>query len=340
MKATMSKSLTIRDVAKEAGVSVATISRYINKSSYTSEKTGNKIQAVMDRLNYKPNEIARGLAKQKSNTIALIIPDITNPFFPELVNAIEEVAKSKGYSLLLTTSNEADLQNANFWRSFQSRYVDGLILASFQFNKEVLKGMNGLKIPFVRVDRTADLATHSIGVDNYYGAQLAVQHLIGIGCKNIAHISGPASFSQSVERMKGFRGIMEKEFPDSELIIYEGDFSLEGGKKVSEVMMKNHPEVDGIFLANDLMAIGSLKALKSLNMTVPAEVAIIGFDGIKLTEMVDPELSTIEQPIYNIGISATNRLINLIENKPVDNEASDLTVRLVKRESTLGFLRR
>lgn len=334
----MRKTLTIRDIAKEAEVSVATVSRYINNISYTSVATGKKIQAVMDRLNYQPNEIARGLAKKKSNTIALIIPDITNPFFPELVNAIEEVARLKGYSLLLATSREDDLQNANLWRSFQSRYVDGLILATFQFTKEDIKGMNGLEIPFVRVDRAADLSSHSIGVDNYYGAQLAVQHLIEVGCKRIGHISGPASFYPSIERMNGFKIVMEKEFPDKEIIMYEGDFSLESGKKLTEVMMKQHPDVDGIFLANDLMAIGALKALKSLHIIVPDEMAVIGFDGIKLTEMVEPVLSTIEQPIYDIGISATIRLINLIENKTSSSEASDLNVRLVKRESTLGFI--
>ena len=333
------KKVTIRDVAKEAGVSVATVSRLINKISYISQETEQKIQEVMKRLDYQPNEVARGLAKQKSNTIALIIPDITNPFFPELVIAIEESAKLKGYNLILVNSHDADLKDPHFWKEFQSRYIDGFILASFDFNEEVLNSIERLKIPFVRVDRAADFQSNdSIGVDNYKGAAMAVEHLIEIGCRKIAHISGPASFSPSIDRIRGYKDTILKNFPHPEPIIFQGDFSMEGGKQLTLRMMEEHPDIDGIFLANDMMAIGSLKALKILNIQVPADIALIGFDGIKITEMVEPELSTITQPIYNIGVAATNKLIHFIENTTETNQY-DLDVRLIKRESTLGFKR-
>ena len=334
------KKVTIRDVAKEAGVSVATVSRFINKISYISQETEQKIQEVMKRLDYQPNEVARGLAKQKSNTIALIIPDITNPFFPELVIAIEDSAKQKGYNLILVNSHDADLKNPNFWKEFQSRYIDGFILASFDFNEEVLNSIEKLKIPFVKVDRAADFqSTDSIGVDNYQGAVMAVEHLIEIGCRKIAHISGPASFSPSIDRIRGYKDTISKIFPHQEPIIYQGDFSMEGGKQVTLRMMEEYPDIDGIFLANDMMAIGSLKALKILNIQVPADLALIGFDGIKITEMVEPELSTITQPIYNIGVAATNKLIHFIEQTTETNQY-DLDLRLIKRESTLGFKRK
>ncbi|MBS4189738.1 LacI family DNA-binding transcriptional regulator [Bacillus sp. FJAT-49705] len=329
--------VTIREVAKEAGVSVATVSRFLNNNSYISEDKEKKIQEVMDRLDYKPNEIARGLAKQKSNTIALIIPDLTNPFFPDLVTAIEQVAKLNGYSLILVNSHEDDLQDAQLWKSFRSRYIDGFILASFQVNEEVLKGLEGSKIPFVRVDRAVNFdSSNSIGVDNYHGAKMAVEHLIEIGCKKIAHISGPKSFSPSIDRVRGYLDTIRR-LDKHELILLEGDFSLESGMQLTAKLMKEHQHVDGIFLANDLMALGSLKALKTLNINVPKDVAVIGFDGIKLTEIVEPEITTIEQPIYNIGAAATDKLIRLIENDFEDIPNFDLNVRLIKRESTLGF---
>ncbi|WP_243297798.1 LacI family DNA-binding transcriptional regulator [Bacillus litorisediminis] len=334
----MKSKITIRDVAKEAGVSVATVSRYLNNNGYISDQAEKKIKDVMDRLNYQPNEIARGLAMKKTRTIALIIPDITNPFFPELVVAIEKVAKSKGYSIILVNTYDDDLQNNDFWVQLQNRYVDGFILASFQFDEKVLKGIEELQIPFVRIDRAADYNTDdSIGLNNFKGASLAVDHLIEVGCRNIAHISGPASYPPSQDRMRGYLDRLASRFPEKEPIVYEGDFSLESGKVLTEKLFQENPNVDGIFLANDLMAIGSLKALKLMGIQVPTQVALIGFDGIKLTEMVEPEISTVEQPIYEIGIIATNKLIHKIEGTNGLPDEKELDVRLVKRRSTLGF---
>jgi LacI family transcriptional regulator len=331
-------SITIRDVAKEAGLSVATVSRYLNSKGYISENAEKKIKQVMDQLDYKPNEIARSLSNRKTNTIALIIPDITNPFFPELVVAIEKIAKEKGYSLILINTEEESLHSNGFWRSLESRFIDGLILASFQFNEEVLKGMKNIKLPFVRIDRAADDDTeNSIGIDNHNGAKLAVRHLIEIGCKKIAHISGPNSYPSSLDRMRGYVSAMKDEFSNEEVFIYEGDFSLESGQKLTKQLMADYENIDGIFLANDLMAIGALKALKHMNIKVPDDIAIIGFDGIKLTQMVEPEISTIEQPIYDLGVMATNHLINMIEDKNNSSEHIKLDVRLMKRESTLGY---
>lgn len=333
----MKKNITIRDVARESSLSIATVSRYLNGKGYLSEQSEKKIKDVMERLDYKPNEVARSLSNRKTNTIALIIPDITNPFFPELVVAIEGVARARGYSLFLINTEEEMLHSNGFWRSLESRFIDGLILGSFQFTGEVLKGMQNMNLPFVRIDRGAgEDEDNSFGVDNSEGAKLAVEHLIEVGCKKIAHISGPSTYPSSLERVKGYREAMNKYLPLQEECIYEGDFSLESGQKLTKQLMSNHRDCDGIFFGNDLMAIGALKALKLMNIRVPQEIAIIGFDGIQLTEMVDPEISTIEQPIYELGKLATTHLIDMIEKK---NEGSDyvkLDVHLRKRESTLG----
>jgi LacI family transcriptional regulator len=333
------RNITIRDVAKEAGVSVATISRYLNNNSYVSKDTEEKIKEIMTRLNYKPNEVARGLAKKKSNTLALIIPDITNPFFPELVVAIEEIAKSKGYTLILVNTHESELLNINFWRNFQNRYIDGFILASFQLNKQILEEVENLSIPFVRIDRAVDNESpNSIGINNYEGARMATEHLLEIGCKKIAHLSGPLTFLPAIERRNGFIETAKKHSPNREIISFEGEFTLESGMKITKQLVSEHKDIDGIFLANDLMALGSLKQLKLMGIMVPSEIAIIGFDGIKLTEMVEPEISTIQQPIYDVGVTATNKLINLIENTSYETINQELEVNLIKRNSTLGFI--
>ena len=333
------KKVTIREVAKEAGVSVATVSRYLNKNGYISEGAENKIKEVMKQLDYQPNEIARGLARKKTNTIALIIPDIKNPFFPELVVAIDEIARLKGYSIVLINTEERELENNHFWRNLQSRYIDGFIIASFHFNHQVLQTIESLHVPFVRIDRAANNdAYHSIEINNYKGATLATEHLIEIGCKHIAHISGPKSYLPSIDRVRGFTDAINKIFPEKAPIIYEGDFTFESGKVITNEIMLKNPHIDGIFLANDLMAIGAIKALKTMNMNVPKDIAIVGFDGIELTNMVEPEISTVEQPIYEIGVAATNKLIHLIEKKADETLQIELDVRLVKRESTLGFV--
>ena len=332
----MKKKVTIREVAKEAGVSVATVSRYLNKNGYLSGKAEMKIKEVMEELEYKPNEIARGLARQKTNTIAFIVPDIINPFFPELFSAIEQAVKEKGYRLILITTHEESLNSNSFWNSLKSRYTDGLILASFDYGAPAVKELEESGLPFIRIDRAADnTKEHSVGLDHYGGARMAVEHLIETGCRRIAHIAGPPDSPPSCQRLQGYKDAMAA-FPGRRLYIMEGDFSLESGRRQTEALLAKHPEVDGLFMANDMMAIGALKGLKQMGRKVPDDLALIGFDGIKLTGMVDPEISTIEQPIYQIGLSAASRLIGLIEKKEMADSA-DLNVKLIKRASTLGF---
>jgi LacI family transcriptional regulator len=328
------KKVTIRDIARESGFSVATVSRYINKVSYTSPETEKKIQEVLDRFNYTPNAIARGLAKQKSNTIALVTPDITNPFFPEIVKSVENASKALGYSLLLMNTDEKDLVNMDFWNNFKSRYIDGFILAGEGLSEEVRSYLSRVQLPYIPIDRAVYAEDqYSVSVNNYEGARMAVRHLVEIGCRKIAHISGPQSLYLSQERSNGYKSIIENESYGP--ILYEGDFTLESGTRVTEKLLEEHLDVDGIFYANDLMAIGALKAFRKRQIAIPEDIAIIGFDGIKLTEIVSPEISTIKQPIESIGEMATKQLIRLIEQQDEANcENVSLDVELIVREST------
>lgn len=328
------KKVTIREIANASGVSIATVSRYLNKVGYTSSETEKKIQKVLDEFNYTPNAVARGLAKQKSNTIAFITPDITNPFFPEMIKSIEYVSRKQGYSLLLINTDEEELSQKNFWNNLRSRYIDGVILAQSELNDEIQDYLGNVNIPFVKIDRAVHLKeSNSVRVKNYEGAKMAVAHLAEIGCKKIAHISGPKSVLPAKERLEGYLHIIEK--LNLEPIVYEGDFSLESGKELTEMMLMDHLDIDGVFYANDLMAIGALKTYNKRKIHIPNDIAIIGFDGIRLTEMVVPEISTIKQPVVKIGKYAVDQLITLIE-KPEDsvNKTIELDVELIVREST------
>ncbi|MCM3740576.1 LacI family transcriptional regulator [Oceanobacillus luteolus] len=328
------KKVTIREIAKASGVSIATVSRYLNKVSYTSPETEKKIQKVLDEFNYTPNAIARGLAKQKSNTIAFITPDITNPFFPEMIKSIEHVAKKKGYSLLLINTKEEELNQKDFWNNLRSRYVDGFLLAQSELTSEIQDYLSQVNIPFVKIDRAVHAKeNNTVSVNNFEGAKMAVNHLVDIGCKAIAHISGPKTVLTAKERLNGYLSAVED--LNLEPIIFEGDFSLESGKNITEAMLASNQNIDGVFYANDLMAIGALKTFAKQQVPIPQEIAIIGFDGIQLTEMVNPEISTIKQPVVEIGENAVTQLISLIE-KPDEtiNRNVELNVELIVRESS------
>ncbi|MDQ0861516.1 LacI family DNA-binding transcriptional regulator [Bacillus sp. V2I10] len=180
------KKATIRDVARKADVSVATISRYLNKKGYVSHATEKRIQSVMENLNYKPNEIARGLARQKTNTIALFIPDLSNPFFPQLVQAIEKEAARNGYKIILVPAGFKEITGVFMWESFENMYIDGFIFAPYQLKEKSIKLLKEKKIPFVIVDRAANVTSaNSVAVDHYTGAKLAVCHLLDVGCRKL-----------------------------------------------------------------------------------------------------------------------------------------------------------
>jgi LacI family transcriptional regulator len=333
------KKATIRDVARKADVSVATISRYLNKKGYVSHATEKRIQSVMENLNYKPNEIARGLARQKTNTIALFIPDISNPFFPQLVQAIEKEAARKGYKIILVPAGCKEMTGIFMWEGFENMYIDGFIFATYQLKEKSIKLLKEKKIPFVIIDRAANITSaNSVAVDHYTGAKLAVCHLIDVGCRKIIHIGGPKQLIPSNERLRGYADSIKQFSREHPVIHYEGDYSLESGRILTKEALKQHPDADGFFLGNDLMAIGCLKMLKTLRIKIPEEIAIAGFDGIDLTTLVEPEITTIEQPVYEIGLAAAGKLIQLIEGETGGDEAfPKLALKLLARSSTLGF---
>lgn len=326
---------TIRDVARLAGVSVATVSRVLNKRGYVNHETEQKVRKAMKQLRFEPNQVARGLAGKQTKTIALILPDISNPFFPEIARAVEDVARLNGFTVILCNSDDLGSREKTYIEVLKKKYIDGIIFASNTLSAEEIEQMRADNIPLVILDRAPSAETCSvIRVKNLEGARMAVRHLLEVGCRKIAHIYGPQELHTAKSRLIGYEETV-RSFPwYTPSLLVPGHFSIEGGMRATEMLFELHPNVDGIFAGNDLMAVGVLKALHKMGLRVPEQVAVCGFDGVTLTEITQPELTTIAQPIYQMGEMAAKILIDKINGLLVSDEIYELDVVLIKRGST------
>ncbi|NHN33075.1 LacI family DNA-binding transcriptional regulator [Paenibacillus agricola] len=325
---------TIRDVAKLAGVSVSTVSRVLNKNGYVHTETENKVADAIQRLDYEPNAVARGLANQKTMTLALILPDITNPYFPLLSKAVENVARAYGYSVILCNADDHLGEPKSYIELLRQAYIGGIIFATHALEPQDIDYLNKHQIPFVVLDRAPTRQYSVVRSRNYEGAKLAVRHLLDSGCRQIAHIYGPPEIFTASERRQGYMdSVQAYDWYRPELMV-PGDFQLEGGMEAAKQLMERHPDIDGIFAGNDLMAVGALKALLRMGIKVPEQVAICGFDGIFLTEVIEPELTTIAQPIYEMGALAVKILLGKIAGSDDLDQVHELEVSLVVRQST------
>jgi len=327
---------TIRDVAAKAGVSAATVSRIINNKGQATPETIARVHAVIKELGYKPNVVARSLTSRKSNTIALLVPTISNPFFPELARGVEDVANSYGLNIFLcNTDDERDKVN-NYLVSLRERYVDGVIINSLNLTNNDLEELHSSGIPTITLDRTfSNHEYSSISVKHRIGAQLATKHLIDIGCKRIGLIRGPEDDFTAVQRMWGYRDYVKDFDWFDQSWIALGDFSVKSGYLCMKELFQRHPDIDGVFASNDLMAIGLLKAAHEWGRKVPDELAIIGFDGIDMSQYTNPPISTIKQPSYEMGQMAMKELLRLIRRPEDDFNKIELDVELILRESSM-----
>ncbi|MEC2071411.1 LacI family DNA-binding transcriptional regulator [Alkalihalophilus marmarensis] len=322
---------TIREVAKMAGVSVATVSRVINGNGKVKQATEEKVRGIIKELNYVPSAIAVSLNNKKSKTIGLMLPDITNPFFAELAKGVEEVAKENGYTVILCNTN-GDLQSElDHLQVLEQKYVDGIILSSHTLS---YSDVEHITTPIVSIDRTLEGNFPSVTSNNFQGAVMAVRHLLEKGCKKIAHISGPQSIRTARLRLEGYLEVVGDLDWYTEALVADGDYEIQSGYEATRKLLQMNPEIDGIFAGNDLMAVGCLKAIHFLGLRVPDEISVIGFDGINFSKITIPELSTISQPIYDMGLLATNTLLKAMEGQCNEQMVYELDVQLIERDST------
>ncbi|WP_041086781.1 LacI family DNA-binding transcriptional regulator [Jeotgalibacillus soli] len=319
---------TIRDVARKSGVSVATVSRVLNEKGYVHEDTRKKVEKAIEILQYKPNNVARSLFKKTSKTIGFLIPDITNPFFPQLVRAVEDVMYPAGYTTILFNSDENLNHEIEYIEGMTSKYIDGFIIASNTLHWEHLHLLN---VPVIALDRHIDSRISSVVIDNYTGAVEALEFMFSRGCKNIAHLEGPNYIYTAQERKKAYLNVMkEKNLP---VLLQQGNYELEQAMIKTMHLLSEHPNIDGLFAGNDVMAIGALKAAHKLGIQVPKQLSIMGFDGIEWGETVTPELTTMQQPIYEMGRKAAELLLARIHEQDLEVEHHILPVNIKKRNS-------
>ncbi|MVO99946.1 LacI family DNA-binding transcriptional regulator [Paenibacillus lutrae] len=322
---------SIKDVARIAGVSVATVSRVLNDKGYVGQNTREKVEKAIKETSYKPNEVARSLFKKQSNTIGLIVPDIMNPFFTELARAVEDMATKLGYNVILCNSDGDKDKEQAYLDVLKQKYVNGIIVSS---NTLTALQVEELNVPVVSIDREISKGLPTIVVENKKGAVMATRFLQNKGCRRIGHIRGSYGVANAEERYEGYKEVVSKEPWFRESFIVNGDFDMQFSIEATAELLSLHPEIDGIFAANDIMAIGAMKAAYRLGRKVPEELAVIGFDGIKLSEVMTPELTTIVQPIYQLGETSTTMLISLMEQQPIEQTYYTMAVELVERKST------
>lgn len=322
---------TIKKVAEEAKVSVATVSRVLNSTGYVNEETRKKVLKVIKELDYKPNSVARSLFKKQSMTIALIVPNITNPFFPEVARAIEDVLSSKEYTLILCNSDDNAEKEKKYFEVMKQKYVDGVIVVTSTLTPQYIEEKG---IPIVAVDRFIDPSIPCVSVNNREGAKRAVQYLKSTGCKKIAHIRGPKNITSAEDRYLGYLNEVESESWFETDYVRCGNFNIEQTTEVTRKLLEENPDIDGIFAGNDLMAVGVIKAAMQLGKRIPEDLSVIGFDGISLCKMTNPEITTIAQPIYEIGSVAAQTLLDLIEGRAIEKRHHQLEVTVNKGQST------
>lgn len=309
-------SVTIKQVARQAGVSVATVSRVLNDKGPVAEETRRRIREVVERLRYVPHGAARSLITNKTNTIGVLLPDIYGEFFSEIIRGIDLAARGRGYHLLVSSSHGDKSEIEAVLRATRGR-VDGLIVMSPDVDVQTLQANLPGTLPIVMLNCRGDGASFdSITVDNYTGAFEMVRHLAELGHRRIALVKGPSNNYDARERLRGYRdAVRALSIERSRDLEIEGDFTEEAGHRAGQRIAAIKPRPTAIFATNDSMAIGVLSALHEAGLVVPREIAVAGFDDIPISRFVSPSLSSVHVTIPELGGRAIERLIHAIEAK-------------------------
>lgn len=329
--------ITIKDVAKLAGVSVATVSHVVNETRFVSDETKGKVKAAMQELSYKPNAIARSLRRKESKIIGLVLPDNTNPYFAEIAWSIEYASRNLGYSVILCNSDGDVKKEAAYINVLIEKQVDGVILVAAGDSTANFIKLKERNIPTVMVDRNSpSVNADSVQIDNAFYGEIATSHLIELGHKKIACITGPRDVTPSFDRVDGYKKALKlNNIPVRDDYIVKGDFKPHGGYLAAGKLLDSNDPPTAIFACNDLMAFGVIHAATEKNVTVPKKLSIVGFDDIYLSTYSNPPLTTIKQLRLEMGDEAVNALVLRMKNPDRPARSILLHANLVKRSSSM-----
>lgn len=324
-------AITIKDVAQAAGVSVASVSRALNGHTSITAETREHIMAVVKRMRYTPHVGARSLTTSFTNTIGVLLPDLYGDFFSEIIRGIDVAARDRGLHLMVSSLHGDADEVAQSIRTMRGR-VDGLLVMSPHVDAALLSDNLPEDLPIVLMSSAAGAQYAAISVDNYSGAYAMVAHLVGQGYRRIAFLSGPADNFEAQERLRGYRAALAALTPQAAAQVYDGDFSEESGQRVGRMLAAAQERPDALFAANDMMAIGALLALREGGVELPGQIALAGFDDIRIARYVMPALTTVRVPIADLGMQALELLhaqIGQAERVPATTRtlAADLVVR-------------
>lgn len=315
---------TLEEVAQLAGVSRSTVSRVVNQHPNVRPEVRERVWKVIRQTGYQPHAAARSLASRRSRVIGLIIPQavttlFTDPYFPVLLRGIADSCNAHNYHLMLSLFSHRRVhdprtrQDLLYQQILRSRYLDGVVVASAPLDDPIFSRLLEESVPFVIIGRHPHERANYVDVDNVVSARMAVEHLLRLGHERVATITGPLNMFAAQDRLEGYRqALAARGVPVDENLIAEGDFTEQGGRAAMQRLLPYRPTA--VFAASDMMAVGALRVLREAGLQVPEDIAMVGFDNIPLASMVEPALTTVRQPIEQLGSMAVELLISLLQN--------------------------
>lgn len=320
----------IKDVAQYAGVSPSTVSRVLSNTGYIHTDTRKKVMDAVNVLNYTPNGLAKSLKLGRSNTIALMVPSIQNLIFPVIARGVEDTARKNGFTVILCNTDENVESEKAYINKLRTRWIDGFIVSSMLPTSDHIRKLRADGFPIVLTSRFYDESIDAVGIDNFNAAYTAVNYLIKTGHKKIAFAMGRAELSMYTDRRKGYIKALEDNgiAVDESLIINETN-GTNSFYSITTKMLQNGNRPDAIFASSDPKAIVIMKAIRDVGLRIPQDISVMGFDNIEIAPMLEPPLSTVSQPLYEIGVLAAQKLIKQINHKEKTGELEPPTVDIL-----------
>ena len=337
------RAVTLRELAREVGVSPSTVSRVLNRDPNlrVSETSRTRILDLAATKGYRPNRLARSLKLQRTNVIGMLIPDITNPLFSALFRSVDEVASAAGYHVILCNTGDSGVRLQQHLEALSEGHVDGLLIATAHRGDPVIETLRARRLPYILVSRRSDQSAEAWVIpDDRLGAHLAVEHLVRLGHRRIAHIAGFMEVSRSIDRLKGYREAMDS-FSLDPLVWLTPAAGLdeEAGEIGLRELLKSYTKPTAIFTANDLAAVGVIAYARQIGLEVPRDLSVIGCDDIPMSKHIEPSLTTVRYPFEEVGRLGTEHLIRHIAGEARDDEPPPqiaLPLELIVRQSTAG----
>lgn len=328
---------TIKDVALRAGVSVTTVSHVVNATRRVSPEGRERVEDAIRELGYVPSAVARSLKRSNTRTLAMLIPNCSNPYFAEIMRTVEDRCFGAGYNLVLCNTDDEPRRQSVYLQALAERRIDGVILVSTGDDASLRTLLHGLKMPVVVVDREIDdPGCDLVETAHVQGALLATRHLVALGHRRIACIGGPAGLAPSEQRVSGWRAALDEAglADESAGLLWRGDFASQSGYDAMRLLLRQAQQPSAVFVCNDLMAMGALCAAHEAGVRVPDALSVVGFDDIELSAFTSPPLTTVAQPKQRIGALAVDMLMERIDGGRAEGRSVVLQPELRVRAST------